>query len=631
VKDEEKNKSVGPGTQSAIGESANKLLLRFEPVLCFTKGEKFFPLDTAGYVENCSLWERLPNREAICLIPKGQLTLEKLGKLEAGNPKAVRFLRFVEEVNIKELATHQLQQLGIGTDEKNIFRAGRGRLARVGYFSRFADTLFSFLLFARGRVPWSTAAAAAIAYKPIEEKYSQPRYYGRVVHHGNWIVLQYWFFYAFNNWRSGFFGTNDHEADWEMICIYISDAVLEKDIEPEWVAYASHDNHGDDLRRHWNDTEVKKIDGHPVIYVGAGSHASYFRAGEYMTELPMPFLSPVIRVVERVQNLWRKLVSQSDDEETQEQESKLLNILRVPFVDYARGDGLMVGPKQEKEWDEPCLIEPPPAWVRNYRGLWGLYTGDPFAGEDAPAGAMHNRDGSIRSSWYDPVGWSGLEKVVPADKAIAITLRQKEKIQTRIETLREQLKEKRKELEGIGIEAAALRLQPDLQKQLELHNKKIEELSGEVKSLRGQLASDKALLQSLTGYEKKLSNGEPLPLREHIRHEHAPASEAELNRNRLAEIWAAASIGLMLIGFVALLIVAKQFLINAIITIAFIVLLIESWFRKNFSRFVANVSVVLALVSGLILFYQFFQYSIIAVVLAAGVYILWENLRELWT
>lgn len=625
----ETDKSAIRNPQSAI-----QLLRHFEPVLCFTKGEKFFPLNTEGYVENCSLWERLPNREAICLIPKGSLNLEKLGQLEAGNPKAVRFLRFVEEVNIKELATHQLQQLGIGKEEKNIFRAGRGRLARVGYFSRFADTLFSFLLFARGRVPWSTAAAAAIAYKPISEKFPRPRYYGRIVHQGNWLVLQYWFFYAFNNWRSGFFGTNDHEADWEMICVYLSDTTLEKkagEVKPEWVAYASHDNHGDDLRRSWNDSELKKIDDHPVIYVGAGSHASYFRAGEYMTELPMPFLSPVIRIIERIQNMWRKLVSESYDEETQEHESKLLNILRVPFVDYARGDGLTVGPQQETAWDEPCLIEPPPAWVRNYRGLWGLYTGDPFAGEDAPAGAMHNRDGSIRSSWYDPVGWSGLEKVVPQDKAIAVTLRQKEKIQARIESLRNSVKEKRKELEGVGIEAAALRLQPDLHKQLELHNKKIEELSTEVKNLRGQLASDKALLQSLTGYEKKLFEGDLIPLRGHIRHAHAPATQAELNRNRLAEIWAAASIGLMLIGFVALLILAQQFLINAIITIVFIILLIESWFRKNFSRFVANVSVGLALVSALILFYQFFQYSIITIVLVAGFYILWENLRELWT
>lgn len=610
--------------KSAIG-----LLRRYEPVLKFTRGEQFLPMDMEAYVEHCSLWERFPNREAICLIPKGELSLERLSNLEACHPNAVRFLRFVEAVNIKELATQGLKQIGIGS-EQNVFRAGLGRLARVGYFSRFADALFSLLLFARGRVPWSTALAAAIAYKKLSRNYPIPRYYGRVVHQGNWVVLQYWFFYAFNNWRSGFFGTNDHEADWEMICIYLSDAALEREagaVKPEWVAYASHDNYGDDLRRHWNDAEVEKINEHPVIYVGAGSHASYFRSGEYITELPMPFLAPFVRVAERVLILWRRLVLGSEDET----ESKLLNILRVPFVDYARGDGLSVGPNQDKEWGEPVVIEPPPTWVSNYRGLWGLYTGDPFAGEDAPAGAMYNRDGSIRSSWYDPVSWSGLEKVVPSDKALEITLGQQEKVLERLTNLEKDLGTKSEELDGFGIEAAALRLQPDLNKELEFHKRKIEELSIEVKRMRGQIASDRALFEALKRYEKALRDDEALPLREHIHHAHEPTSQAELKRNRLAEIWAAASIGFILIGFVALVFFAQQFLINALITIAFVVLLIESWFRKNFRRFVSNVTVGLALVSALVLFYQFFWQSIITLVLAAGVYILWENLRELWT
>ena len=31
---------------------------------------------------------------------------------------------------------------------------------------------------------------------------------------------------------------------------------------------------------------------HPVIYVGAGSHASYYAPGEYLTELTLPCLHP---------------------------------------------------------------------------------------------------------------------------------------------------------------------------------------------------------------------------------------------------------------------------------------------------------------------------------------------------
>ena len=65
----------------------------------------------------------------------------------------------------------------------------------------------------------------------------QYRYYGRVLRRDGWIALQYWFFYAFNNWRSGFHGVNDHEADWESMLIFLYEDGNE--VIPEWVAYAA--------------------------------------------------------------------------------------------------------------------------------------------------------------------------------------------------------------------------------------------------------------------------------------------------------------------------------------------------------------------------------------------------------
>ena len=38
---------------------------------------------------------------------------------------------------------------------------------------------------------------------------------------GGYTVLQYWYFYPFNDWRSTFYGVNDHEADWETISVYL--------------------------------------------------------------------------------------------------------------------------------------------------------------------------------------------------------------------------------------------------------------------------------------------------------------------------------------------------------------------------------------------------------------------------
>ena len=76
---------------------------------------------------------------------------------------------------------------------------------------------------------------------------------------------------------------------------------------PEWVAFASHDFHGADLRRRWDDRTDLELEGlHPVVYAGAGSHASYFKAGEYQAEVPFPCRKRVRDALEVVQRFWRQ-------------------------------------------------------------------------------------------------------------------------------------------------------------------------------------------------------------------------------------------------------------------------------------------------------------------------------------
>jgi hypothetical protein len=89
----------------------------------------------------------------------------------------------------------------------------------------------------------------------------------------------------------------------------------------------------------------------------------------------------------------------------------------IPYVDYRRGDGERIGPGTDRPWT-PVLIDDDVPWVRDYRGLWGLDTSDPFGGERAPAGPRYERSGVIRASWGDPVGWAGLDKVPPSDPAL---------------------------------------------------------------------------------------------------------------------------------------------------------------------------------------------------------------------
>ena len=103
---------------------------------------------------------------------------------------------------------------------------------------------------------------------------------------GGWIVLHYLYFYFMNDWRSTFAGANDHEADLEQAFVVLEDAPGGP--RPVWFGCAAHDYSGDELRRRWDDPYITLVGDHPVIHAGAGSHAAYFEAGEYITTVPLP-------------------------------------------------------------------------------------------------------------------------------------------------------------------------------------------------------------------------------------------------------------------------------------------------------------------------------------------------------
>jgi hypothetical protein len=614
-------KTERPGIESA---TALSLLRRFEPVIRSTRGDKFYPMDVEPYVRACSLWVQRPGEGARCMVPGNELTLDRLAQQPMDEAGAVHFLKFTDEDDLGRDARLYLKRAMDRQGSRRAFRAGRGRLARVGYFSRFVDALYSIVLLARGRVPGESAAAASVAYERIMAENEHFRYHGRVLRQGGWIVLQYWLFYPFNDWRSGFFGANDHEADWEKVFVYLSETE-DGEVSPEWVAYAAHNYTGDNLRRRWDDPEVDKVGEHPVIYVGAGSHASYYAPGEYLTELTLPLPRPLARVTEAVRSFWKTRLGQyvGDGEDGG-------GYFSIPFVDYARGDGLSVGEGGDKAWDEPRLItDPPPDWVSGYRGLWGLYARDPFDGEDAPAGPMYNRDKSVSRAWYDPVGWAGLDKVPPPTETLGAILEQREDIISRCEALRAEIGDKSRRLKKHGIELAAMRDRSHLDAPYEEGTGRVAELSAELDRLRARLATDEAISESLREYADRLRAGERDPARAHISRAHRPASEDELRVSRVAEAWAAVSVSLMLISFVGIAMFEREHLISMLVfSIAFFTF-VEAGFRGRLVNVISSANIGLAVVATLIIIYEFFWQLVVAGVLALGFYVLWDNLREL--
>ncbi len=354
-----------------------ELLRRYAPILQFDSRELFFPVSVEGFIESSSLL-----LEGTEILPAGTVNAESLGD----HVNAGTYLQFVSDQDRLEVVSEEVKRLA-----RKLFGP---RLGRVGFFGRILDAFFQLSILVRPTTPRLTTVAAALKVERLGLQ-QKPVVYARVVEVGDWLVLHYSYFYVMNDWRSGYHGLNDHEGDWEQAWVFCDRA----DLEPVWIVASSHEYTGGDLRRHWNDPMCERINDRPVLYTGAGSHALYHRPGDYVTRVEIPGFSWLLRF----QRWTRRMLRITD----QAAERGLGPALGMPFVDAATGDGVVV-----EDWDIRRL-NTERACFGTYRGLWGLDTGDPTGGERGPSGPKFTRNGEIRSSWADPVGFAEMHGTSP--------------------------------------------------------------------------------------------------------------------------------------------------------------------------------------------------------------------------
>lgn len=148
-------------------------------------------------------------------------------------------------------------------------------------------------------------------------------YYYREVPDGDFLCLQYWFFYGYNDWGLSFAGLNDHEGDWESMYLFFRlDPQGRPQEPPSHITFAYHESRQTKV---WDDAEITRIGTHPVGYAGAGSHATY----------PQATIYPLLK--------------------------------RYGLLDYAPGDGVTI---DHDEWMHRINLDEVP-WLSGYQGSWG--------------------------------------------------------------------------------------------------------------------------------------------------------------------------------------------------------------------------------------------------------------------
>lgn len=592
------------------------LLRQYEPVIHFTQGELFYPWEIGAYLAQCALWERDRRGQLTLLCDVGQLTPDKLGAYSHTAPGHTLYLRFVQE----PLDRWEYQRWRMRKDRPAFYAPGR--LARVGLASRFLGALTDLSLLARGGVPGGTTAAAEQQYRRIQQANPQYVYYGRALREGGYLILHYLYFYPMNNWRSTFYGVNDHEADWEQVFVYLSD---EDTPEPLWVAYAAHDYSGDDLRRRWDDPCLDKYDGtHPVVYAGAGSHASYFERGEYLMNVQPAFLLPLKRLLHAARIFWAERLRQGDAEKLAQQ---LELALGVPFVDYARGDGLRVGPGQPAAWT-PVVLEPGLPWVEDFRGLWGLDTRDPVGGERAPAGPKYNRDSTVRQAWHDPLGWAGLNKVLPPDAAAQGLRAHIGGLGNQIAALEEEIARQRDALRLRELEVRALQQSGHADKLYKVYHKDVAAQEQALDALHTRRAELQETLAACQGYLDRVQQHQWGDPQAHLQHQHRPETTPASQR-RIVELWAALSAGLLLLVFALSVVFYPDNWLGRIILTVSLFIVIESILRRRVVNLLLTVTVTLGVVTAAILAVEFLNWLLLAAFVGLGGLLIMDNLREL--
>lgn len=301
-----------------------------------------------------------------------------------------------------------------------------------------------------------------------------------------------------------------------------------------------------------------------MVFAGLGSHSGAYLAGEYLTTHDIPAFAGLLGFTRRISRIL--LPWTADNEHSG---------LSIPYIDYARGDGVAIGPRQARTW-EPVVIDENTPWVVHYRGLWGNDTRDPLGGERGPAGPRYERSATVRASWGDPVGWAGLRKV-PSDAVVAA-----DAVQTRLAQL------------GTGVEGVDAQIE-----------KRQTALRAAVAGGEQVSATDEAELASLAAQRIALRDHQLLLAErldrpasvagphDHLRHRRVPLPTETRGRRRVLAVWSAVSTSVVLVVFMIIL-VSPGWEVDAIAVETVIVFFaLEALARKQLFRFAVLIVAIL--------------------------------------
>jgi hypothetical protein len=151
-----------------------------------------------------------------------------------------------------------------------------------------------------------------------------------------------------------------------------------------------------------------------------------------------------------------------------------------------------------------------------------------------------------------------------------------------------------------------------------------------VRTMRRELSEDTALFEGLTRQLERLKAGKKDDPRSHIHNLTIPDDPTQVLRfDRAAETWAAISLSMFLFAIAALIFFAPGFTWAGLAIILTLFVVAESFLRGAFVQTIGRVTLLLAMIATVILFVHFWKWIVVAVLVAMGVSLMYQRLREL--
>lgn len=320
-----------------------ELHVKYAPVLRFNQNERFFPMRVDDMLKYSSLYVK---DQAKPIVARGEVAP---GHLQRRGRSPEVFLRSVEVGPL--FGKDVVAEWGEGALEMVYRWSAASRTSLTEHLARQAYSWFSpktrdaAQLFwwnnlvshvlegvlesvpgdelPRLILPSETQANAVEQYRSSFRGSPDYAYYYRQVKDRQYLCLQYWFFYSYNDWGRSFSGMNDHEGDWECMMLFFRlDRSGRPQEPPAYVTFADHESR---QTKPWDHQDVTRVGNHPVGYVAAGSHATYPAAGAH--------------VLMQLYNL----------------------------VDFATADGVTI---DHDEWVHRIDLDKV-RWLGDYQGSWG--------------------------------------------------------------------------------------------------------------------------------------------------------------------------------------------------------------------------------------------------------------------